>query len=59
MMKPKRKPANSSRPKPRKLKLYPVDLDARQPEIEDGDSEYGDTNDLFEENIRETVEAAD
>jgi hypothetical protein len=56
MLKHKRKPVKSSRLKPKKLKHHSVDLDVRQPEIEGGDFEYGDTNDLFEENIREAVE---
>ncbi len=55
MLKHKRKPTKLSRPKPQTRKSHPVDLDVHQPEIEGGDFEYGDMNDLFEENIRETT----
>lgn len=55
MLKHKRKPAKLSHPKSPKREPHPVDLDVHQPEIEGGDFEYGDMNDLFEENIRETT----
>ena len=55
MLKHKRKPAKSSRLKPPQRKTNTLDLDVNQPEIEGGDFEYGDMNDLFEENIRETT----
>jgi hypothetical protein len=55
MLKHKRKPAKSSRLKSPQRKPMPMNLDVHQPEIEGGDFEYGDMNDLFEENIRETT----
>jgi hypothetical protein len=59
MMKPKRKPTKSHRPKVMKRKPLHNDLDVLMDEIVDNSFEYGDTNDLFEENIRETVQACD
>lgn len=59
MLKPKRKPTKSSPLPKRKFKPLHDDLEMSKPKIEDSAFEYGDTNDLFEENIRETVEAGD
>jgi hypothetical protein len=59
MMKRKRKPVKYHHTKVIKRKPLHDNLDVTQPEIEGGDFEYGETNDLFEENIRETVATAD
>jgi hypothetical protein len=59
MMKPKRKPLKPHRSKVTHRKPLHDDLDVLMDEIVDSNFEYGDTNDLFEENIRETVQAGD
>jgi hypothetical protein len=59
MLKHTKKPTHPVQTKQRKFKPTENSLDVLQKEIMDSNFEYGDTNDLFEENIRETVETCD
>jgi len=59
MIKHMKKQTHTVHPKQRKFKPTENSLDVLQKEIMDSNFEYGDTNDQFEENIRETVEKGD
>ncbi len=59
MLKHLKKPTQAVHPKTKKFKPTENSLDVLQKEIMDSSFEYGDTNDQFEENIRETDEKGD
>jgi hypothetical protein len=56
MLKHAKKETHTIHPKQRKFKPTENSLDVLQKEIMESGFEYGDTNDQFEENIRETDE---